>query len=185
MMGKSTLIIESILPFLSVTGGFMSQRLMEGGETKAFCLTPIELADSSLTAYDSEKPNIFLENIHGTWQRYEEVFSTAGVELLSDLSGKKLVVLDEIGGMELLVKPFREKLYEVLSSGIPCIGVIKSFHNKARMQKNVEIEQEYTTLHIKLYSDIENRFGGVILDADVNTTDYLKKNIQTFLNKNI
>lgn len=87
--------------------------------------------------------------------------------------------------MELLVKPFREKLYEVLSSGIPCIGVIKSFHNKARMQKNVEIEQEYTTLHIKLYSDIENRFGGVILDADVNTTDYLKKNIQTFLNKNI
>lgn len=185
MMGKSTLIIESILPFLPVTAGFMSQRLMEGGETKAFCLTPIELADSSLAVYDSEKPYIFLENINGTWQRNEEVFSTAGVDLLSELSGKKLVVLDEIGGMELLVKPFREKLYEVLSSGIPCIGVIKSFHNKERMQKNVGIEQEYSSLHRKLYSDIESRFGGIILDASINTTDFLKKNIQTFLNKNM
>lgn len=185
MMGKSTLIIKSILPFLPVTAGFMSQRLMEGGETKAFCLTPIELADSSLTAYDSEKPNIFLENIHGKWKRNEEVFSTTGVELLSDLSGKKLVVLDEIGGMELLVKPFREKLYEVLYSGIPCIGVIKSFHNKARLQKNVGIEQEYTTLHRKLYSDIESRFGGIMLNANINTTDFLEKNIQEFLNKNM
>lgn len=185
MIGKSTLIIDAIQPFLSVTTGFMSQRLMTNGETRGFCLTPIELAASSITEYNPAKPNIFLENINGKWQRHEEVFRTAGVELLSDLAGKQLVVLDEIGGMELLEESFRKKLYEVLSSGIPCIGVIKSYNNKARMQENVDIEQEYTILHRKLYSDIENNLGGVILDANGNDLRILRNSVQTFLNSTV
>lgn len=185
MIGKSSLILNSILPFITVTGGFMCQRLLEGGNTKAFCLTPIEQVSSSIEEYSSEKHNIFLENIHGKWQRNEAVFSTAGVALLSDLAGKRIVVLDEIGGMELLVKPFREKLYEVLSGGIPCLGVIKSYNNKARMQKNIGIEPEYTILHNMLFSDIEKKFNGIILDADIKSMDFIKNNLKSFLNKNI
>lgn len=184
-MGKSTLILKSILPFLSVTTGFLSQRLIADGETKAFCLTPIELATSPLAIYDSKLPNIFLELISGKWKGNEEVFKTLGVKLLSNVTGKQLVVLDEIGGMELLAEPFRDKLYEVLSSSIPCIGVIKSYNNKSAMQKSVGMNQKYTVLHQKLYSDIESTFGGIIINANDNTIDFLKKSINTFLNASI
>lgn len=184
-IGKSTLILESILPFLPVITGFLSQRLIKYGQTKAFCLTPIELAASSLVMYDAGIPNIFLENTLGKWQKNEEVFRTYGVKLLSNLTGKQLVVLDEIGGMELLVEPFREKLYEVLSSDIPCIGVIKSHKNKSTMNKSVDLEEKYTVLYEKLYSDIEKTFDGIIIDANVNSIGFLKKSIRTFLNDSI
>lgn len=180
-IGKSTIILESIKPFLSVTTGFMCQRLIADGETKAFCLTPIELVTSPVAKFDEKMPNIFLKENLGRWQRNEEVFCNTGVMLLSDLKGKQLVVLDEIGGMELLIEPFREKLYEVLSNGIPCIGVMKSYNNKTLMQKSVGLELRYEDLHEKLYKDIESVFGGAIISAKDYNRSYLKNTVETFL----
>lgn len=179
--GKSTLILKSIQPFLSVTTGFLTQRLLKESETKAFCLKPIESADASIAAYDVKKPDIFLEHSMDKWHRYEEVFETTGINLLTNLNGKKLIVLDEIGGMELLIEPFREKLYEVLSSGIPCIGVIKSYRNKAAMEKSVNLEQKYSILYQKLFRDIESNFGGIIISTNDSTKRYIESSVQTFI----
>lgn len=181
--GKSTLILNSILPFLSVTAGFMSQRLLSNGETKAFCLTPIKLAEVSYAEYDKKIPYIFLEYVSGKWQRNENIFTAAGVKMLSDIAGKKLIVLDEIGGVELLSEPFRRKLYEVLSCGIPCIGVIKSYCNRTAMQKSIKLKQNYTVLHEKLYKDIVNCFDGIIISTDDNTKEFVETSICTFLDK--
>lgn len=181
-IGKSTLILESIKQFLPVTAGFLSQRLISGGETMGFCLTPINLASSAIEEFYEEKPNIFLHKRLGKWQRNDEVFFSHGVKLLSELKGKQLIVLDEIGGMELLIEPFRNKLYEVLACGIPCIGVIKSYNNKSLMEKSIDLGQSYTEQYLKLCDDIVNIFGGVIISAEHNNMGEIKNTVETFLN---
>ncbi|MDO4517834.1 MAG: nucleoside-triphosphatase [Bacillota bacterium] len=73
----------------------------------------------------------------------DEVFETMGIQLLQDaLDGatqenKNLVLLDEIGGTELLSHAFRTKLYEILRSDIPCIGVIKQEESARQMTRNM------------------------------------------------
>ena len=102
------------------------------------------------------------------------------VESAINISSKKLLVLDEIGGFELLAKQFRAKLYEVLSQDIPIIGVIKSNKNKSIMKKAVKINDEYIDLYQKLYSDIENVFNGTILPSHKNNMMYVNNKVNTF-----
>ncbi|HBV68230.1 MAG TPA: hypothetical protein DEF04_08635 [Clostridiales bacterium] len=103
--------------------------------------------------------------------------------MLSNLSLKKLIVLDEIGGFELLTEQLREKFYELFSGNIPIIGVIKSNNNKFIMKKSVEIDDEYSTLYQKLCSDIENIYDGKILKADKNNMESIQQEIGAFLNE--
>lgn len=183
--GKSSAILECIQPFIDVTGGFLSQRLIENGETKAFCLIPAQTAFSSIAEYHPEIPNIFLESISGKWEKNNDIFTNEGVKLLTNISGKQLIVMDEIGGMELLSDRFREKIYEVLAGSTACIGVIKSHKNKSLMQKNVELDQRYSVLYEKLYEYIKNVFDGTIIDSDGCDNILLKKSINTFISNSI
>ncbi len=59
------------------------------------------------------------------------VFATFGVECLRTSRKNKLILLDEIGGVDLLCLQFRERLLETLNSSTPCVGVIKEIE-KAR-----------------------------------------------------
>lgn len=184
-IGKSTTILKNINSLIpnNHVGGFMCQRLVADEETKAFCLTPFDKVESSIIEYKPHTPNVFLENISGKWVRNDEVFNTIGIEMLSNLSLKKLIVLDEIGGLELLTEQLREKLYELLSGNIPIIGVIKSNNNKFIMKKSVKIDDEYSALYQKLCSDIENIYNGKILKADKNNMVSIQQEIGAFLNE--
>lgn len=77
-------------------------------------------------------------------------FEDMGVQLLKQSindakAGRiKLVLLDEIGGHELGCDEFREILYQLLESDIPCIGVIKLNENAKRMaRKNPKIAESF------------------------------------------
>lgn len=184
-IGKSTTILKSINSFIpnNLVGGFMCQRLVADEETKAFCLTSFNEVESSIIEYKPHTPNVFLENISGKWVRNDEVFNTIGVDMLSNLSSKKLIVLDEIGGVELFAEQFREKLYELLSKETPIIGVIKSNNNKSVMKKSVKIDDEYSDLYQQLCSDIENIYGGKILKVDKNNMMSIQQEIGVFLSE--
>ena len=182
--GKSTAILESIRPYpRNLIGGFMCQRLINNGETKAFCLTEISSVKSAVIEYKADIPNIFLENKCGKWERNDEVFDVKGAEMLSDISSSRLIILDEIGGFELLSEKFMEKIYDVLFGGTPVIGVIKSNKNKSIMEKAVKTDDKYTELHRKLFSDIENNFGGKIVRTQKDNMVNVQNEIKDFLNK--
>lgn len=125
-IGKSTLLRELLEPYMDKVGGFASQRLTDtDGHTIAFRIGP---ADSTpLTApYHASCDNIFRRTpIAQKAQNHLSVFETAGVDLLRNNAGKSLILLDEIGGIELSDEPFRNELYGLLQGNIPCIGVIK------------------------------------------------------------
>lgn len=125
-IGKSTLLRELLEPYMDEIGGFSSQRLTDtNGRTIAFRIGPA--ASTSLAApYLASCNNIF-RRIFAPQKSENDlsVFEHAGVDLLRNDSGKSLILLDEIGGIELSCDKFREELYSLLLGDTPCIGVIK------------------------------------------------------------
>lgn len=71
----------------------------------------------------------------GRVHKDQSVFDRAGVNLLTSSNGRSLILLDEIGGSELLCEPFCQALDEVLASGIPCLGVLKLAESARHMQR--------------------------------------------------
>lgn len=132
--------------FAAPIGGFASQRLTAAGATSgaaaektvAFRIGPA--ATTPLTA-----PLEFYKNSGGIFKCIgdggvtvdDSVFETLGVQYLKDTAGRRLMLLDEIGGHELKCAPFMDALLELLSGDIPCLGVFKMASSVKRMDSSL------------------------------------------------
>ena len=72
-----------------------------------------------------------------------EVFETFAVELLEQAKQCDYVVLDEIGGFEILTDSFLDALMELLKSEVPCIGVVKALGAATRMIQRLGLGELY------------------------------------------
>lgn len=164
--GKSTLIRHCLGEHLTECGGFTSQRLIGAdGSTKGFrigpaCATPLT-AEADGPGPDTFK--YFRED--GTVLVDQSVFETVGVSLLTSGKSRPLILLDEIGGSELLCPRFYHALYEILSGDIPCLGVLKLHENARRLQNQYAEENRPTIadLNLALRRKILDECGGQIL----------------------
>ncbi len=138
--GKSTLIREALLPHLPRVGGFFVQRILIKGRCAAFRLQPVETAaayriNEHVSTLDG-LTNLFLySDAQGRWRQDSAVFSGVGTGCLerSMASGKELILLDELGGIELGCTSFMEAVRAVLDSSIPVLGVYKAPRNAAKL----------------------------------------------------
>ena len=141
--GKSTfirkLLKERFGPDLNGVSGFTSQRITDpDGRLLGFCLAPAA-AELSVIADPTGTDNVFKRFTSDDPVVDMDVFETAGIRYMSEAITKakagqtRVVLLDEIGGHELQSEAFRTKLYELLDSDCPCVGVIKSPDNTRRM----------------------------------------------------
>ena len=152
--GKSTLIRKCLGAHIADCGGFTSQRLIDAdGQTKGFRLVP---AAKPLTAPAEEFMSIedpkhstdsdvtFISDA-GIFKWFaddgrvitdQSVFDTIGVSLLRSSARYPLVLLDEIGGSELLCGEFRKTLDAILSSSKPCLGVLKLAEKAERLHSH-------------------------------------------------
>ena len=71
----------------------------------------------------------------GRTHKDQEIFDVLGTFYLTAAETKPLVLLDEIGGSELLSDPFRNALCNLLASDIPCLGVLKLAESAWHMQR--------------------------------------------------
>ena len=132
--GKTTLLFQCLKPYRAVTGGFFSQRLVsESGDTVGFRLASANEEWEPKICYQDGLTNIFLKRTKEGIVSFPEVFQKEGRELLTNHGDHKLILLDEIGGVELLIPEFMEAVYACLNGPKPCIGVIKSRNNFAMM----------------------------------------------------
>ena len=140
--GKSTLIRKIIEPYAAKIGGFSSQRLLDSdGETIAFRIVPAN--DLRLAVpYEDTIETIFrtISNDHRGLS-FPKVFDTEGIRLLNGARKKRLILLDEIGGLELKSPTFKNKLFEILAGDTPCIGVIKQSKKAASMDAGSIMDQ--------------------------------------------
>lgn len=197
--GKSTLIKSALkkqFPAIK-TGGFQSQRLVdENGTTVAFrmgCAGDMPSDDAAEYLQLSEdkygENGIFkYMSDDGRMHVTERFFEIYGVRILKDclLERPELILLDEIGGHEMDCDEYRDMLYEVLSSGIPCIGVIKSVSNTEKMMKKSPLKAErIIRFNGELHGRIEKEFNGKILWFDrkekPEDADRVKQKVEEFL----
>ncbi|MDF3000315.1 MAG: hypothetical protein K0Q48_434 [Bacillota bacterium] len=182
--GKSTLIRRLIAPFLNQIGGFGSQRLLDGtGATVGFRITPAAEAVNLTREYDRGLSNIFLHFDGSRVVKTPEVFAEATLRYLTDFNGKKLILLDEIGGMELSVPAFRETLYQVLAGGIPCIGVLKLEEKNRHMCEQAVIDKSCLTWHQRLKTDMTERFDAELVPFSRSIKAEAERSVRTFLNQ--
>ncbi|MBE5984104.1 MAG: hypothetical protein E7248_12500, partial [Paenibacillaceae bacterium] len=105
--GKTTLLFQCLKPYRAVTGGFFSQRLVnESGDTVGFRLASANEEWEPKVCYEDGLTNIFLKRTIEGMVSYPEVFQKEGRKLLTSHGDHKLILMDEIGGVELLIPEF-------------------------------------------------------------------------------
>lgn len=180
--GKSTLIRECISPYMKEVGGFSSQRLWHEGKACAYRLVPPEELQLD-RPYSRKLSGIFTGHIGELLLKDPSVFETLGVRLLSQSTEKSLILLDEIGGSELLVPAFREKLYQVLAGPVPCIGVLKLSSKASFMSRTTGYSGEVVEYNQQLRRDLKERFDAEILSFDRESLEDIRRQIEMFLER--
>ena len=166
--GKSTLIRKVLREFfgpsLEGVAGFTSQRLTDAdGQLLGFRLAP---ADAALTIVcdPASADNVFKSFTADGTRVDMSVFETAGIRYMDEaLKAAKagqaqVILLDEIGGHELASDAFRQKLYQLLDSEFPCVGVIKSPANTKRMDDSLLALNDELHSHLTITKDFAEAF---------------------------
>jgi len=170
--GKSTLIRECLLPYLNEVGGFYVQRIFCGNELIAFSLKPITDESSyelTLKVDDLEGlDNLFLYlDTNGKWQSNNDVFLKSGLELLQNSiqNNKKLILLDELGGIELHNKIFMTEVYKIIKGSIPLLGVVKAPKN-ARILERINAGKGVTDVNLMFIDYLNHDQNTELLNVD-------------------
>lgn len=170
--GKSTFIRKVLRdvfgPSLEGVAGFTSQRLTDaGGQLLGFRLAPAEAA-LTVVCDPAATDNVF-KQFTPTGTRVDmNVFETAGIRYMDEaLEAAKagqaqVILLDEIGGHELASEAFRRKLYQVLDSEYPCVGVVKSPDNTRRMDPALLALNDELHGHLSVSTDFARDFARII-----------------------
>ena len=122
--GKSTAIANALGDRTSQCGGFLTRRYRE--PHLHFTLeSPDGTVKETFLDFASGKPEVDLA-----------VFSDRYLQ-------GDILILDEIGGIELLVPDFASALEAVLASGIPILGVIKGEAPAGALIQKLGLTEEY------------------------------------------
>ncbi|MBI4052139.1 MAG: AAA family ATPase [Elusimicrobia bacterium] len=120
-VGKTTLIREVALPFRDQLGGFYTQELMEQGKRMGFVLKTFDGREGVLAR--KGRPSSVKLNRYGIDLN---VLEGVGVEALRlAMRHQKIVVVDEIGSMEILSDLFRETVLACFAASRPVLATIR------------------------------------------------------------
>lgn len=132
--GKSTSIATALGDVMPGAGGFLTVRQRDdSGRAVAYWLQRCDGSNGQIIIDYSAKP----------YTMHMEVFESFGAELLEQAKQYDYVVLDEIGGFEVLSDAFMEALMQLLESGTPCIGVMKGEGPASKMIQKLGLGEAY------------------------------------------
>ena len=141
--GKSTAITQVLGEGITQRGGFLTRRYREPH------------LHFTLESPDGQYSETFLDFPDGKPKLLRNVFSQLGVDLLKG----DILVLDEIGGIELLDPNFTAALDDILNSSVPILGVIKGDGSAGALVEALGLTEEYecavSRLREQLCSDID------------------------------
>jgi len=119
-VGKTSLLkaILSQLPFS--VGGFISEEIREGGERVGFSLKTLDGREGILAHKNIPTPHRF-----GKYYINLEDLEKIAVQSIEEaISNKELIVIDEIGKMELLSSLFRQVILRALDCPKPLLATL-------------------------------------------------------------
>lgn len=178
-VGKSTLI-RNICKDKEVTG-VITQRLIENGKIVGFKIEHIDGEYPSLEVdYKNSDNNIFLFKK----EMNIEVLEKNILKLEERLKNRKkgIVILDEIGGIELKSRIFLESIINILQSDNLYIGVFKSRENLIKTLEKRGLGSEYLVYHEELKKIIKK--NGEIIELYEENIEKVKKYIEKIISDN-
>lgn len=143
--GKSTLLRKALRSKLTPAGGFITERTTD--ETGRYLYFYLQQANQT------GPHEIFLDLRQKPPVRHNEVFTQTAARLLAQPA--PFFLLDEIGGLELLLPEFRTALDTVLASDTPCIGVLKGLQSSQALTKTAGLPEAYLTAAADLRRRLE------------------------------
>lgn len=132
--GKSTAIAQALGDKLQNAGGFLTRR--NGTDRLYF----------TLESPDGSPKEIFLDFTGGMPRLDLGVFEKLGAKLLIG----DYLVLDEIGGAELLSPDFMAALEQALNSEVPILGVLKAEGPASKLMNTLQLSDAYLQAAVQL-----------------------------------
>ena len=188
-VGKSYLLRKALNPYVEAICGFVAQQIRENGVKIGFRTVTLGRGFLSPEGFSSPEGLPSLEGFPSPEAEY--VPGLAGVFILRgryDISVLdhailhvereshnprcKLVLLDEIGGIELNSQIFTDALKRMLSSEIPITGVFKSYENLSHTVTKLDLNQDYFAMHAELETLIRNRGELITLTEENRAESY-------------
>ncbi|TET26460.1 MAG: NTPase [Dehalococcoidia bacterium] len=118
--GKTSLIKQAVAGMKGKAGGFYTEEIRSQGIRQGFRLVTIDGRSAALAHVDLDSP--YRVSKYGV---DIESIDEVGVSALRRAAGEcELVVIDEIGKMELFSASFREAVLEIIDSGKRVLGTI-------------------------------------------------------------
>lgn len=138
-VGKSTIIKNSVLPFLKDIGGYYTVKLFVDNKKAGFAIRPVKdgaFYNLRLDTQDIYKvPGLFLYKDEDSCNFKTDLFVRKATKYLKNSCNKKLIIMDEIGGLELKSTKFVKTLSKILKGNTPILGVIKANKNLLKVSK--------------------------------------------------
>ena len=146
--GKSQLIRDALGRQLQAAGGFCTElTATETGGLLGCTLFPAAVA-AGAEGYEKE---LFLDLRTDPIRHDSEVFRGTGVRLLEEALYYPYAVLDEIGGMDLIIPQFRTALDALLSSELPILGVVKTKEECEGLRRLLGPGERFSAFWDRLY----------------------------------
>ena len=158
-VGKTTLIKRAIRGWEGEIGGFYTEEIREGKTRVGFKIRSTAGEEAILAHVDCESP--FRVPRYGV---NVEAFERVGVAAIEHaIEESALIVMDELGRMELFSKRFRQMALKALDAPQPVLGVLQDRHtpflDAIRARDDVEIITVTPQNRDRLVETIRERLG--------------------------
>lgn len=192
-LGKSEMLRRAVWPVFSRVGGFYVQRIMIQGRCAAFSINALTDRDSYFLNREVERiddaERIFLRaGRDGKWRVHREVFEKHAIACLEKARSekKRLLLLDEIGGIDRECPAFMAALRRSLDGPVPILGVLKSAANLDKLERRLETCSPHNGEGLSLSGTaalqaLLDRPGVEILEMTENNRGFIEKRVTDFI----
>jgi nucleoside-triphosphatase len=157
--GKTTLIKRVVNELSLPAGGFYTEEIRERGQRVGFKIITLDGKEAVFAHVDFKSSERL-----GKYGLDLSVLETVAVAALhAAVRARRLVVIDEIGPMEIRSAMFRRVVNEALNSGAPVLATIVArplpFTDAIKSRSDVSIVEVRVKNRDKLVSELLNRFS--------------------------
>ncbi len=164
--GKSRLIRVALGRQLQAAGGFCTKLSCNDDGSMLGCTLMPAAAAGGVEGFEKE---LFLDLRQFPPLHDSEVFRGSGVRYLEEAEWYPFAVLDEIGGMDLIIPQFRVALNTLLRSELPVLGVVKTEEDAEQLRQALGPGQRFREfseqLHRTLRRDPDTEILRIEADA--------------------
>ncbi len=157
--GKTTLVKRVMVDLASPSGGFYTDEVRESGQRVGFKMVTLAGQEALLAHVDFKTPQRV-----GKYGLDLSALENVGVAALREaMRARQLVVLDEIGPMELRSAIFRDLVTEIFEIGVPVLATITArpfpFTNALKKRSDVNVIEVRVTNREQLVCELSDQFN--------------------------